>query len=312
MNGIRSKIRYRSSFLSKAIESTGMIPVIVLAMLVAPAPAKAQSASFHDAPAEAQQEKNPYTGQHKAALAGANSYATHCAACHGVKGSGGDKIPVLAKGPTQAAPDGAIFWFITQGDSGHGMPSWSALPIKERWQLVTYLKALGSGNAPEATVKIPGASSTASASGAPSPNGPFTDYRYENPGTVHKITVQDLPRPYATKSAGNEAKVVTRPVDAWPKAPQGFAVQQYASGLDNPRLITTAPNGDFFLAEADPGIIKVFRGITADGKPEQVETFATGLKTPYGIAFYPPGPNPQWVYVGNTTRWCDFRIRTAI
>ena len=62
-----------------------------------------------------------------------------------------------------------------------------------------------------------------------------------------------------------------------------------------------------------PGDIKVFRGITADGKPQQVETFATGLKQPYGIAFYPPGPDPQWVYIGTIDFGaCAFRIRTAI
>ena len=40
--------------------------------------------------------------------------------------------------------------------------------------------------------------------------------------------------------------------------------------------------------------------MTADGKPKQTEIFAAGLKQPYGIAFYPPGPNPQYVYVGDT------------
>jgi len=70
--------------------------------------------------------------------------------------------------------------------------------------------------------------------------------------------------------------------------------------MDNPRLIRTAPNGDFFLAESSKGEIKVFRGITEDGKPKQVSVFATGLNRPYGIAFYPLGNNPQWVYVGNT------------
>jgi glucose/arabinose dehydrogenase len=87
---------------------------------------------------------------------------------------------------------------------------------------------------------------------------------------------------------------------AWPKAPLGFTVQLYAAGLDNPRLIRTAPNGDLFVAESSPGNVKVFRGITADGKPEHVEVFASGLSQPYGIAFYPPGPNPQYVYIGDT------------
>jgi glucose/arabinose dehydrogenase len=60
----------------------------------------------------------------------------------------------------------------------------------------------------------------------------------------------------------------------------------------------TAPNGDFFVAASDPGEILVFRGITPDGRPEKTSTFASGLKRPYGIAFYPPGPDPQWVYIG--------------
>jgi glucose/arabinose dehydrogenase len=135
---------------------------------------------------------------------------------------------------------------------------------------------------------------------APPPQPPFTDFRFEQPGKIRKITAQDLPAPYATESANKGPQLVARPHDAWPKAPAGFTVQQYATRLDNPRLIRTAPNGDFFLAEGSSGEIKVFRGITSDGKPELTGTFATGLNRPYGIAFFPPGDNPEWVYVGNT------------
>jgi glucose/arabinose dehydrogenase len=205
----------------------------------------------------------------------------------------------LAKGPTQSASDGAIFWFVTQGDPNNGMPSWSSLSEPQRWQLVTYLKALGGANPPQPTAKAVAAPAASSATPAAAPpNAPFTDYRFEKPGTVRKITVEDLPQPFATKSANNSPKVVARPSDAWPKTLPDFSVQQYASGLNNPRLIVTAPNGDFFVAESEPGDIKVFRGISADGKPQQTESFATNLKQPYGIAFYPPGPDPQWVYIG--------------
>ena len=128
----------------------------------------------------------------------------------------------------------------------------------------------------------------------------FADFRNQAPGIVHKITVADLPRPYATNSIDNGPNMVPRPKDAWPQAPPGFKVELYAADLDNPRLIRTAPNGDVFLAESEPGNIKVFRGITKDGKAERTEVFATGLRQPFGIAFYPAGPNPQWVYVGDT------------
>jgi glucose/arabinose dehydrogenase len=134
---------------------------------------------------------------------------------------------------------------------------------------------------------------------APPPPPPFIDFRYEKPGAVHKITVTDLPRPYATKSAGNAPQVVARPENVWPVALPGFKVELYAAGLDNPRTLRTAPNGDVFLAETDPGRIRVFRGLTREGKAVQTAIFASGFKNPYGLAFYPPGPDPQWLYVGN-------------
>ena len=44
----------------------------------------------------------------------------------------------------------------------------------------------------------------------------------------------------------------------------------------------------------------MFRGITAEGKPRESSVYAT-LPSAFGINFYPPGPNPQWVYVTNTS-----------
>jgi glucose/arabinose dehydrogenase len=128
----------------------------------------------------------------------------------------------------------------------------------------------------------------------------FNDYTEEKPGIFRRITVADLPEPFATESVDNGPRVVPRPSGAWPQTLPGFKVELYASDLDNPRLIRTAPNGDIFLAESHTGKIKVLHGLTADGKAEKIETFATGLKRPFGIAFYPLGPDPQWVYVGNT------------
>lgn len=128
----------------------------------------------------------------------------------------------------------------------------------------------------------------------------YADARSLKPGTFHRITADDLPQPFATKSSANFGRVVARPADAWPQAPAGFKVEQYATGLDQPRQIRTAPNGDFFVAESRTGEIKVFRGRDKDGKPEQVSTFTSGLKQPFGIVFYPPGSSPQWLYVGNT------------
>jgi len=128
----------------------------------------------------------------------------------------------------------------------------------------------------------------------------FTDALHQSPGTRRHLTAADLPAPAEDQSVDNGPSVVPRPENAWPVAPKGFKVELYASGLDNPRLLRVAPNGDLFLAESATGTIKVFRGIGADGKPQQTSVFATGLQQPFGIAFYPSGADPKWVYVGNT------------
>jgi glucose/arabinose dehydrogenase len=128
----------------------------------------------------------------------------------------------------------------------------------------------------------------------------FTDYTKEHPGVRRKVTVADLPQPYATESANNAPATAPRPDGVWPQTLPGFKVEQFATGLENPRLMRMAPNGDIFLAESSPGKIIVIRGMTADGKAGQMETFATDQKGVFGINFYPSGPNPKWVYVGNT------------
>src|ERR1700680_3177089 len=69
------------------------------------------------------------------------------------------------------------------------------------------------------------------------------------------------------------------------------------------------PNGDAFVAESGAGQIRVLRGRGDDGKPQQVSVFATGLKQPYGINFYPSGANPQWVYIGNTNSVVRFAYK---
>ncbi len=128
----------------------------------------------------------------------------------------------------------------------------------------------------------------------------FTDYTKESPGTYRKLTVADLPAPYATKGVDAGSDKIDRPEGAWPKVPAGFKVSMYATGIDRPRLIRTAPNGDLFVALSESNKIMVFRGITSDGKPQQSETFTTDVTMPFGIRFYPAGPNPKWVYIGNT------------
>ena len=139
----------------------------------------------------------------------------------------------------------------------------------------------------------------------------FTDYRRQQPGTARKITVADLPQPYATEAVDNGPHLVSRPANAWPKALPGFSVTEYATGLDNPRLVRTAPNGDLFVVESEPGRIRVLRGVDPRGHAQKMEVYVTGLSQPFGLAFYPLGPNPAWLYVANTDSVVRFPYRNG-
>jgi len=161
----------------------------------------------------------------------------------------------------------------------------------------------------------------------------FADYTQQKPGVRRKITVADLPEPKPSESVDNGPSLVQRPDGAWPIAPAGFTVQLYAGGdaatpmqrSENkkemhgptsgtfvmPRIIHAAPNGDLFVADSQAGSILVLRGVTATGKAANISTYATGLDHPFGIAFYPAGAHPQWIYVGNATTVVRFAYKSG-
>ena len=119
-------------------------------------------------------------------------------------------------------------------------------------------------------------------------------------GLFRKVTVDSLPKPFATESVTTKSRIVPRPEGVLPQAPPGFKVGLFATGLTEPRVIRVAPNGDIFVVETRAGRIRVFRGVNADGKPEKNSVFASGFHEPYGMVFYPAGKSPKWLYVANT------------
>jgi glucose/arabinose dehydrogenase len=286
-----------SALLSAFIVAATLLPTLLAAGV---------DAKFHNAPDSTKMMENPFEGQDAAAQAGKTLYGRNCLSCHGKMGKGTGNVPSLVDGKLSSVAPGEIFWFITKGDKDNGMPSWAQLPVRQRWQIVTFVTSTLPALSAQPASAVPASEAAGSTLKAPPPKPPFTDFRYEKPGTVHKITVNDLPQPYATQSSSNGPEVVARPQNAWPVAPAGFKVELFATGLENPRTLRTAPNGDVFLTESDPGRIRVFRGMTSDGKAEQSGIFASGLKHPYGLAFYPPGPDPQWLYVGSTSEIVRF------
>ncbi len=158
----------------------------------------------------------------------------------------------------------------------------------ERAAIISYLSTLPATSAPGAA----NASTYISAAA-------FGDYRRDAPGKIHKITVSDLPEPFASPSTSNRPSVVPRPDGAMPQIPAGFSAQLFATGLKNPRQIRVAPNGDVFISETSAGQIRILRSKDGSKAVETMSVFATGLEQPFGISFYPPGPNPKYVYVAN-------------
>jgi glucose/arabinose dehydrogenase len=146
-----------------------------------------------------------------------------------------------------------------------------------------------------------GAALTASARAQDTPRllegkAAFTDWRAERPGMRRHIRPADLPPANLAASNSNGVRVAPRTGYEKPLVPPGFQVSLFASGL-GPAPDARAPNGDVFV-ESGSGRIRAFRP-ASNGEPRK-EVFASGLNEPFGVSFYPPGADPQWVYVANT------------
>jgi glucose/arabinose dehydrogenase len=134
----------------------------------------------------------------------------------------------------------------------------------------------------------------------------FGDWHADRPGLRRLIKPHDLPPPRPAESAANAVRVARR-TDEKPVVPSGFAVELLASGLTGPRIVRAAPNGDVFIAESRAGRISVLR--SDGGTTAKKSVFASGLNYPFGIAFYPPGADPHWIYVADTGAVVRFPYR---
>ncbi len=139
----------------------------------------------------------------------------------------------------------------------------------------------------------------------------FGSWEDDAPGVRRLIRPADLPPPTLADNDPeapdfeNMAEVVEAPEGTMPDVPEGFSVEVFARGLNQPRVIRIAPNGDIFVAESGSGRVLVFLADSAGDLPTEPEVFAEGLDRPYGIAFQPPR-DPQYVYVGTANQVVRF------
>jgi len=178
-------------------------------------------------------------------------------------------------------------------DPGKVVPG-TSMPVavadaKERAAVIDYLASLsGKAAAPAAQ---------AAAAGANAGGGKAGSWTEDKPGDMHHVRADQLVAPYGTASAGNGPKLAPRPDGALPQVPKGFKVGIFAGDTGRARLAVRAPNGDIFLSEAGKNEIRVLR--QNGDKAEVAGVFSGSLERPYGMAFWPSGANPKYLYVAN-------------
>ena len=259
---------------------------------------------------------------------GETLFEQRCALCHatgnhaaqgpGLGGVIGRKAASARFAYSHALRDSGLTWdratldrfLAAPADAVPGTTMPMAVPdATERRALLDYLATLAGGDA-----TAPGASGRA-ASGPAAPTlrtgrAAFGDYRGDGPGVRRHFTVADLPAPYATPSAQNGPDVVSQE-HGTPFVPPGFRIDVFAHDLAGPRLLRVAPSGDLFVAESQVGRVRVLRAADGARAAERDAVFASGLERPFGIAFYPPGPDPRWMYVAETNAVVRYAYRNG-
>ena len=97
----------------------------------------------------------------------------------------------------------------------------------------------------------------------------FADAQSLKPGTFHKITSNDLPKPFDTRSTPNFPRVVARPADAWPQAPAGFKVECTPPGSTSRGRFAWRPMEISLSPKAAPERSKLFAAAIKTARPSR-------------------------------------------
>jgi glucose/arabinose dehydrogenase len=106
-----------------------------------------------------------------------------------------------------------------------------------------------------------------------------------------------LPEPYHTPSAMNRPKVVPRPDGAALHVPQGFNIEEYATGFERPRYMILGPSKEILLSDSvKNGKVHVLVDQGGDHEVDSRKVLIEGLDRPYGLAFW-----KDYLYVAEST-----------
>ncbi|MFM2313624.1 MAG: hypothetical protein RLZZ04_2900 [Cyanobacteriota bacterium] len=106
--------------------------------------------------------------------------------------------------------------------------------------------------------------------------------------TPIKITLEDLPQPYASESVSNSPNVISVPENPTLQVPGGFKVNVFADNLPSVRWMTVTPNGDVLAVQSKEHKITLLQDKDNDGVAEVSQTFGdrrNNLDQPLGVTF---------------------------
>lgn len=109
-------------------------------------------------------------------------------------------------------------------------------------------------------------------------------------------TEAKLPPPFTTPSSNNSPVVVARPPGAELHLPQGFALDEYATGFNTPRFMLLGPNNEILLSDSSAGSVYVLTDPKHANKNPERKEILKGLDRPYGLAIL-----KDYLYVGERT-----------
>jgi glucose/arabinose dehydrogenase/cytochrome c2 len=257
------------------------------------------------------------------APAGKTIFQQRCSVCHtaepndGGGGQGPSLVGVFGRAAAGAAQfsyskalqNSKLIWDAASLERFLGSPS-SVVPgtsmllavqdEADRGNLVAYFQSLSGAQAAAAQLIV-----------VPDVSAQTANWRLDAPGRLHDIRVASLPPPFATRSSNNRPSVVSRPPGAAPSLPPGFHIEPFATGLEGPRKMLLAPNGDIFITEIRAGRVAIMHPTADHRSAARVDVYLRDLRQPFGLAFYPNAQNPRWLYVAETNRITRYAYRAG-
>jgi cytochrome c oxidase cbb3-type subunit 2 len=221
---------------------------------------------FAEVPEKARTRLDPRGKDRDAAADGWKLFQQHCAQCHGTAAKGSKVAPALINAEMHAAKPGEIFWVVSNGVAGRGMPSWSKLTEIQRWQIVAFLRSLNAAHG------------TAGGQYA-SPPAPFTKPAWLRPLSAH-VPVKDRPKRNPLVNDPDASAAGLKLFQQHCAQCHGIAGEgtRRAPGLVNPQMQVATPGEVFWILTN--GLVR--HGMPSWSKlPEaqrwQITTFVTSI-----------------------------------